>query len=177
MAAAKAEDGSGRGGGGGAAVAAALADSLLHVTAVDVRSERLHTSAAPLLPRRNADGHTLELNPDHPLVVQLAQGVTAEEGEDVVRERAELLAQLGAVAAGVGAVNQAALAERLARAAAAAPPPRKRRRDAAGGWLRRILARLTSACETDIACASRAVHEQGRVDDAQRRLIGARTHR
>ena len=128
-----------------AAVVAALADSPLQVAAVDVRSERLHTSAALLLPRRGAngrpDGHTLELNPDHPLVVQLAQGVTAEEGENVVRERAELLAQLGAVAAGVGAVNQAALAERLARAAAAAPPPRKRRRDAAGGWLRRIFER------------------------------------
>ena len=99
------------------------------------------SSAALLLPRRAADGHTLELNPDHPLVIQLAQGVAAEEGEDVVRERAELLAQLGAVATGVGAVNQAALAERLARAAAAAPPPQKRRRDAAGGWLRRIFGR------------------------------------
>ena len=126
-----------------AAVAAALADSPLHVTAVDVRSERLHTSAALLL-RRGADGrpdgHTPELNPDHPLVVQLAQGVAAEEGEDVVRERAALLAQLGAVAAGVGAVNQAALAERLARggrgAATAEAAP-----DAAGGWLRRIFGR------------------------------------
>mgnify|MGYP003319026269 CR=1 FL=1 len=39
--------------------------------------DRLHTSAALLLPRRdNADGHTLELNPDHPLVAQLAQGVS-----------------------------------------------------------------------------------------------------
>ena len=68
-----------------AAVASALADSPLHVTAVDVRSERLHTSAALLLPRRGAagrpDGHTLELNPDHPLVAQLAQGVTAERAK------------------------------------------------------------------------------------------------
>ena len=120
-----------------AAVAAALADSPLHVTAVDVRSERLHTSAALPLPRRaiTPDGHTLELNPDHPLVVQLAQGVTAEEGEDVVRERAELLAQLGAVAAGVGAVNQAAppsgSRERRLGAATAEATPRRGRRVAA----------------------------------------------
>ena len=123
-----------------AAVAAALADSPLQVTAVDVRSERLHTSAALLLPRRaNADGHTLELNPDHPLVVQLAQA-SPPKGEDVVRERAELLAQLrrSPPASAPSARRRSPSGSRERRRGAATG---KRRRDAAGGWLRRIFGR------------------------------------
>jgi len=81
------------------------------VRTVVPKSERL-TSSPALLLKEAGDSYALELNPEHSLVKMLMESIAAGDKE-AYTSQAMLLADLGAVSAGVRGVSEAKLTSRL----------------------------------------------------------------